>query len=226
MQALLCGFHFRRLQILQQGAKSAIVNNFTLARHDLPRSSHPAIGCPPCDELADPRKGARPDEDDNQQRPPNHVRRWLPPLALHNLPRSQHVHPSGPRAGRQRQVLAMSAAMTMPSHPRSSNFRAGRCQPARRGRLARILVFHCFRRTLTPGASPLVNSTPASEKARSIAAIVDWLACTSPGRISSLLIVARDSFEEAAKSFCSQRSSIRPARICSLLNTKDTPEVI
>jgi hypothetical protein len=72
----------------------------------------------------------------------------------------------------------------------------------------------------TPEPPPFsgINTMPASKNARSIAASVTGLARIGPGCPSNRLIVGRDTFDAAVKSFCSHRSSMRAALTCSLVS--------
>jgi hypothetical protein len=74
----------------------------------------------------------------------------------------------------------------------------------------------------TPAPPPFsgMNSTPAFSSARTRAWIVRSCAPSSPGWVSSRLILGRDTPDASAKSFCSHRSSILAARTCSLVSGK------
>ena len=65
-----------------------------------------------------------------------------------------------------------------------------------------------------------MNTTPAFSSARAIAWMVRSCAPSSPGWVSSRLILGRDTPDASAKSFCSHRSSILAARTCSLVSDK------
>ena len=87
-----------------------------------------------------------------------------------------------------------------------------RCHLERRSRFA----------SRTPAPPPFsgIISTPAFSRACAIASIVRPCAANSPRRVSSRLMLGRDTPDASAKSFCSHRSSIRAARTCSLVSGK------
>src|SRR6476659_5960169 len=69
----------------------------------------------------------------------------------------------------------------------------------------------------TPGASPLVNSTPARSRTRRIAASVSGAPAYAP--VSILLTMSRSTPERSARSRTVQSSNPRAALICALVTS-------
>ncbi len=82
-------------------------------------------------------------------------------------------------------------------------------------------VFSCRLRSRTPGPPPFssMNSIPAPSSAFRSAVAVDACAAIGPAFDSRRLIVDKETEEAAERSYCSQRSSARAARISSLVNS-------
>lgn len=112
-------------------------------------------------------------------------------------------------------------------YPARNTHRAGSVlRPYRTSSIRREIRCHLERRcrfaSRTPAPPPFsgIISTPAFSRACAIASIVRPCAANSPRRVSSRLMLGRDTPDASAKSFCSHRSSIRAARTCSLVSDK------
>ena len=111
-------------------------------------------------------------------------------------------------------------------YPARNTDRAGSVCPCRTSSIRREIRCHLERRcrfaSRTPAPPPFsgIISTPAFSRACAIASIVRPCAANSPRRVSSRLMLGRDTPDASAKSFCSHRSSIRAARTCSLVRGK------